>query len=333
MSSLSNPTPGFCPIITLVHLYPQEMSHNGDRGNVLVLQRRMQWRGIPFELVEHHPGDPLPQNIDLIVGGGPQIAGASSVRQDLLRNKELLHECVEAGTAALLIGGSFQLFGNYIELISGETIEGLGIFNMHTVNGGQRFSGNVVATSEIFETIVGFENHSAKTYLSAGLSPLAQVTTGAGNNGVDKTEGARYRHAIGSYLQGPLLPKNPAIADYLIANALEHRLGEIGEMGEMSEMSGLGEQGELIKPGETAGLGEPGQAVGPGGPGETVGLGEPGQAVGPGDPGETVGPGGPVGPVEPGGPIGPVGPRELSPLSNVDDCAARAAVIALTRPR
>jgi len=270
MSSLSNPSPGFCPIITLVHLYPQEMSLNGDRGNVLVLQRRMQWRGIPFVLIEHHPGDPLPQSIDLIVGGGPQITGASSVQQDLLRNKELLHACIESGTAALLIGGSFQLFGNHIELTSGEKIEGLGIFNMHTVNGGQRFSGNVVANSELFGTIVGFENHSAKSYLSAGLSPLAQATTGAGNNGADKSEGARYRHAIGSYLQGPLLPKNPAIADFLIAKALKHRLGEMGEMREQGD---------------------------------------------------------------PSNPEKLIDPSELAPLPHVDDCAARAAVIALTRPR
>ena len=213
------------PTLTLVHLYPSEMSLNGDAGNLLTLLRRMQWRNIPVELVRHQVGDPFPNKADLIIGGGGQLIGPSPVQKDLLRNKDHLQTCIEEGVAALLVYGSYQLFGNYLSTASNETIEGLGIFDMYTVVGEQRFTGNVIALSERFGTIVGFENHSGKTYLAKEQSPLALVKQGAGNNDADKTEGVHHRCAIGTYLFGPLLPKNPAIADYLIAKALEHRLG------------------------------------------------------------------------------------------------------------
>ena len=224
------------PTITLVHLYPNEMSFNGDYGNLLTLMRRLQWRNIPVELIKHRLGDALPDSIDIIVGGGGQIIGPSPVQNDLLSNKSHLQAYIESDTAALLICGSYQLFGSYITTESNESIEGLGIFDMHTEIGEHRLTGNVIAVSERFGTVVGFENHSGKTYLNKGLSPLAMVKQGAGNNDADKTEGVHYRSAIGSYLFGPLLPRNPAIADYLIAKALEHRIGVSFDPGELAPL-------------------------------------------------------------------------------------------------
>jgi len=236
MSTRTDTASSSYPTLALVHLYPCEMSVNGDFGNFLVLLKRMQWRGIPVEVTEYRPGDQFPSQTDLIVGGGPQITGASVVQQDLLRHKDQLRACVESGTAALLVGGSFQLFGNYVETPSKERIEGLGIFDMYTTMGEQRFTGNAIATSELFGTIVGFENHSAKTYLSETQSSFVLMKSGAGNNGADKSEGAHYKHAIGSYLYGPLLPKNPTIADYLIARALEHCLGRPVDPSELAPL-------------------------------------------------------------------------------------------------
>ncbi|MCL1846887.1 MAG: glutamine amidotransferase [Coriobacteriia bacterium] len=214
------------PALTLVQLYPWEMSVNGDAGNLQTLQRRLQWRSIPSKLVRLHPGDPFPSQADLIVGGGGQITSNSPVTSDLLRIKEPLREAIESGVPALVTGGSYQLFGNYLQTIDNRQIEGAAIFNLHTQDNTQRLTGNVIAQSEQFGVIVGFENHSGRTWLGAGINPLARVTQGGGNNNEDKTEGARYHNAVGSYLFGPLLPLNPGIADFLIVKALEHCLGE-----------------------------------------------------------------------------------------------------------
>ncbi len=213
------------PELTVVHLYPHEMDINGDYGNLLTLLKRMQWRGIPVKRVRHNIGDEFPQDADIIFGGGGEITDKSDVHCDILRIKDQLRFVVEQGAATLVFGGSYQLFGSGIKLENSEELEGLGLFDMHTVIEGERFIGNVAAKSDRFGTIVGFENHAGKTYLKERFKPLAQVTKGLGNNGSDSGEGVHYRHAIGSYLYGPLLPKNPAIADYLIHKALEHHLG------------------------------------------------------------------------------------------------------------
>ena len=224
------------PPLTFVHLYPREMNIYGDHGNFLTLQRRMQWRHIPFEVVNYHPGDRFPAQADLIIGGGGQDSGQSIICHDLPRIKEALTEHIESGAAALVVCGTYQLFGNSFKTVGGELIEGLGIFDLHTIGAKQRYIGNIVVESELFGTIVGYENHSGKTYLASGLTPLAKVLQGAGNNGADNTEGVHYQHALGTYIHGPLLPKNPAIADYLIAKALEHRLGRPVDPAELAPL-------------------------------------------------------------------------------------------------
>jgi CobQ-like glutamine amidotransferase family enzyme len=198
------------------------MNIYGDTGNVLTLTRRCQWRGIDYQLINYNPGDPWPAHADLIVGGGGQDSGQSVIQRDLPRIAEPLCAAIDGGAAALAICGTYQLFGNYFEPIDGSRIDGLGILDAHTVAGEERLIGNIVTQSSEFGSLVGYENHSGRTYLGSNLSPLAQVKKGAGNNGEDGFEGARYRNVIATYLHGPLLPKNPALADQLITWGLEH---------------------------------------------------------------------------------------------------------------
>lgn len=214
--------------IKILSLYPRQMNIYGDAGNLQVLTQRSKWRGITTEVVNFGPGDDATQltNVDLILGGGGQDSGQAAVHEDLLRIAPCLHELVEDGVPALVVCGAFQLFGNYFKTYEGEVIEGIGIFDMRTLGYPERRIGNIVINSSDFGEIIGYENHSGKTYLGADLAPLAQVVSGSGNNGEDSTEGARYKNALGTYLHGPLLPKNPHVADYLIATALEHRYGK-----------------------------------------------------------------------------------------------------------
>jgi CobQ-like glutamine amidotransferase family enzyme len=202
------------------------MNIYGDHGNLLTLVRRLQWRGFEVEVFGYHPGGDVPAHADIILGGGGQDSGQSVVKEDLRRIGPTLCEHVEQGVPALVICGAYQLFGNYFQTVGGQNIEGLGIFDLHTVGGKKRLIGNIVTRSERFGEIIGYENHSGKTWLAAGEQPFAQVISGAGNNGEDGTEGIAHRNAIGTYLHGPLLPKNPALADFLIGKALERRYGE-----------------------------------------------------------------------------------------------------------
>jgi CobQ-like glutamine amidotransferase family enzyme len=203
------------------------MNIYGDHGNLLVLARRCQWRGIEVETIGHHPGAVFPEQADIILGGGGQDSGQGRIQADLPRIQGTLTRLVEDGVPALVVCGTYQLFGTYFKTIGGETIEGLGIFDLHTVGGKTRLIGNIVTHSSEFGEIIGYENHSGQTWLGTGMEPLARVVSGAGNNGQDGLEGARYKNALGTYLHGPLLPKNPRIADFLIQKALERRSGTL----------------------------------------------------------------------------------------------------------
>ncbi|HBT95668.1 MAG TPA: glutamine amidotransferase [Coriobacteriia bacterium] len=229
------------PKLTVVHLYPHEMDINGDYGNLLVLLKRLQWRGIPVERVRYNVGDEFPAEPDLIFGAGGEVSAESAVQRDLLRLKERIGNEVEGGAAVLALGGTYQLFGRSIKNAEGEEIEGLGIFDMVTVFEGERFTGNVVAESERFGTVVGFENHSGKSYIGRSDKPFARVLSGNGNNAKDNGEGVQLKSTIGSYLYGPLLPKNPAIADFLIAKALEHKLGSRLDTEELAPLTEIDE--------------------------------------------------------------------------------------------
>lgn len=211
--------------IRLLQLYPSEMNIYGDWGNALTLKKRLEWQGYSVEILEHHPGKPFPKEVDIIVGGGGQDSGQDKIRDDLLKISKNLHKLADDGVPMLMICGLYQLFGRYFETAQGDRIEGIGIFGAHTVGGPKRLIGNIVTKSDLFGEIVGYENHSGLTVLDADQKALAKVVRGAGNNGKDKSEGALYKNVIGSYLHGSLLPKNPAIADWLIEKAVVRKFG------------------------------------------------------------------------------------------------------------
>ena len=217
--------------LRLVHLYPDLMSVYGDRGNVLTLIRRAEWRGIPISVREVSLGDTLdPAEIDLVFFGGGQDREQAAVSPDFLEQKgEAVRQAVLGGAALLSVCGGYQLLGASYTTVDGQQLPGAGLFDVRSVPGPRRHIGNVLVETDLDgerRTLVGFENHSGRTYLGARVKPLGRVIVGAGNNGEDGFEGAVYRGAIGCYLHGSLLPKNPWLADRLLASALAHRLGD-----------------------------------------------------------------------------------------------------------
>ncbi|HSW77515.1 MAG TPA: hypothetical protein VLG36_01825 [Candidatus Chromulinivoraceae bacterium] len=212
--------------LTVLQLYPRDMNIYGDWGNALVLKRRLEWHGYTPKLLEYNPGDIFPTDIDIIVGGGGQDSGQDTVQQDLLAIGTRLHDLADDGTPMLMICGLYQLFGKFFKTQDGHTIEGIGMLDIETHAGPERLIGNIVTKSELFDEIVGYENHSGQTFLGKDVQPLGKVIKGAGNNGQDDTEGARYHNVLASYLHGSLLPKNPAIADFLIEQAAIKKYGD-----------------------------------------------------------------------------------------------------------
>jgi CobQ-like glutamine amidotransferase family enzyme len=207
------------------------MSVYGDRGNVLALVRRAEWRGIEVVVRELSLGDTLdPREADLIFFGGGQDREQAVVSPDFLEQKaQAVCEAVQDGAAVLSVCGGYQLLGQSYTTVDGQELPGAGLFDVRSVPGPKRHIGNVLIETTIDgqpRTLVGFENHSGRTYLGSGVQPLGRAVVGAGNNGEDQTEGAVYRGAIGCYLHGSLLPKNPWLADRLLATALRHALGE-----------------------------------------------------------------------------------------------------------
>lgn len=212
--------------ITLLQLYPRDMNIYGDWGNTLVLKRRLEWHGYRVNLLEYNPGDEFPEQVDLIVGGGGQDSGQTKIGANLLAIAPKLHALADDDVPMLMICGLYQQFGHFFKTKDGTIIKGIGLLDVETVGGDERMIGNIVTTNEEFGLIVGYENHSGLTTLGDGATPLGTVIRGAGNNNRDETEGARYRNVIGTYLHGSLLPKNPAIADWLIERAVTRKYGE-----------------------------------------------------------------------------------------------------------
>lgn len=201
------------------------MNIYGDWGNTLVLKKRLEWRGYNVELLAYNPGDTFPEHVDLIVGGGGQDSGQSRIGADLIRIGPVLKQLADDNVPMLMICGLYQQFGHFFKTKEGEVIQGIGLLDIETCGSDERMIGNIITTSHQFGTIIGYENHSGKTTLGPNAIPLGTVTQGAGNNGVDGTEGARYKQVIGTYLHGSLLPKNPRIADWLIEKAIARRYG------------------------------------------------------------------------------------------------------------
>jgi hypothetical protein len=216
--------------LRLVHLYPDLMSLYGDRGNIISLERRCAWRGLELEVANVSLGDRIdPKATDILFFGGGQDREQDAVSRDLQDGLGgAVAEAVEDGAALLAVCGGYQLLGHYFRTAEGTNIPGTGLFDVHTVAGSKRMVGDVVAEATLDASsfgLVGFENHSGKTFLGTAVEPLARVQVGHGNNGEDHLEGARYKHAVGTYLHGPILPKNPRLADWLILGALRRRVG------------------------------------------------------------------------------------------------------------
>ena len=224
--------------LRLAHLYPDLMNLYGDRGNIMVLQRRCGWRGINLNVEEVRLGEPLEGRPDLIFIGGGQDREQMLVYKDLLDKSDALRELAGAGAVILAICGGYQLLGDRFITHTGEEIEGLGLLDVTTVGGQRRLIGNVVADSELpgsSDVLVGFENHSGKTTLGPAARPLARVRTGFGNNGEDGTEGAWQDSIFGTYLHGSLLPKNPWLADHLISLALGSKYDELTDLAPLDD--------------------------------------------------------------------------------------------------
>lgn len=210
------------------YLYGVEMNIYGDRGNIIALSQRCRWREIAVEVDAVGIGDTLrPGYHDLYFFGGGQDKEQIAVAKDLAGDKaKVLREAIEEGAAALTICGGYQLFGHYYRPHNGPELPGIGVLDVTSEAGPDRFIGNSVVALPDGE-LVGFENHSALTFLGPGCQSLGRVVIGAGNNGRDGTGGAAYKHAYGCYLHGSLLPKNPWFADRLIREALARRHGPV----------------------------------------------------------------------------------------------------------
>jgi CobQ-like glutamine amidotransferase family enzyme len=214
--------------LRIAHLYPDLMSIYGDRGNVLALTQRARWREIAVEVRAYSAGVGFDANWpDLLFFGGGQDQGQDIVGADLQgKNGDAIRRALEGGAAALTICGGYQLFGTEYVPENAPAIPGLGVLDVRTVAGKTRFVGNLVVETPD-GILVGFENHSGKTYLGAKAVPLGAVVVGHGNNGEDHTEGAVQGHIIGTYSHGSCLPKNPWLADKLLAWALSRRHGPV----------------------------------------------------------------------------------------------------------
>jgi lipid II isoglutaminyl synthase (glutamine-hydrolysing) len=216
--------------LRLAHLYSSHMNVYGDRGNVITLAQRCAWRGIDLAVTPVEPGDEIDwAGFDLAFFGGGQDSGQALIADDLLaRQGPGLRAAIEDGLVLLAICGGYQLLGHYFMTHTGERLPGLGALDVHTVGGKQRLIGNIVVEAELGQEtvrLVGFENHSGRTYHGPGVTPMGRVLAGHGDNGEDGLGGAVYRNTFGCYLHGSLLPKNPQLADHLIGLALQRRYG------------------------------------------------------------------------------------------------------------
>jgi len=226
--------------LRVLSLYPEQMNIYADRGNILFLQRRCEWRGIGFAHSGAGPGEGLdPGAHDLIYVGGGQDRDQRSVAADMVASKrEALVAAVEDGAAMLAVCGGYQLLGHSYQL-GEEKLPGLGIADLETVREpGPRLIGNVAIEVDLGggpRILAGFENHGGRTYLGGTAEPLGRVVSGHGNNDRDGSEGVKRANLIGTYLHGPLLPKNGWLADHLIAAALERRYGKRPELEPLSD--------------------------------------------------------------------------------------------------
>lgn len=217
--------------LNICHLYPELLNLYGDRGNIIALKRRCEWRGINVNVFDVSIGDSfVPEQYDIVFLGGGQDYEQEIIQDDLLKNKaQEIKNAIENNKVFLCICGGYQLLGKYYKTWDGKQIQCLEALDLWTVGGKKRMIGNIVYECEFLMSegcdgkIVGFENHSGKTYLGPKVNPLGKVIKGYGNNGEDGYEGAVYKNVYCSYSHGSLLPKNPSLTDHLITLALKEK--------------------------------------------------------------------------------------------------------------
>ena len=213
--------------LRIAHLYPELLNLYGDGGNILVLRKRLEWRGIGCEVREVHIDDrPSFSDVDIVFIGGGSDREQRIVCEHLLAERSELAAYVEDGGVLAAVCGGYQLLGHSY-LMGDEKVEGLSLVDLYTDRGSPRLIGNIAIESRISaQPIVGYENHGGRTHLGEGVEPLGRVVHGHGNDGESGYEGCLYKNIVGTYIHVPLLPKNPGVADYLIGKALERRYGD-----------------------------------------------------------------------------------------------------------
>jgi lipid II isoglutaminyl synthase (glutamine-hydrolysing) len=226
--------------VVVGHLYPDYLNIYADRGNIAVLARRAAWRGHELEVrAVSVREDVRPGEHDLLYIGGGQDREQALVATDLAAKGDQVLEAAAGGCAILAVCGGYQLLGRFYRDRHGAQLPGIGLFPLHTVAGERRMIGDVLLECELEpgerRTLAGFENHAGRTYLDERATPLGRVVAGFGNDGESGYEGCRAGRAIGTYLHGPLLPRNPWLADWLLGQALAHRTGEPPDLGSLAD--------------------------------------------------------------------------------------------------
>ncbi len=231
--------------LVIAHLYPREMNIYGDMGNIITLVKRLEWRGYQAEVRPVEIGGRFDfGQADVVFGGGGQDSGQLIVGPDLVKRATELKAMAQDGAPMLVICGLYQLFGRGFTTMEGQEIPGIGVFKASTIGSRVRMIGNIEIESP-YGRLVGFENHSGQTILERDQNPLGVVKKGFGNNPKSRREGAVSGNAIGTYMHGPVLPKNPALADHLLLEALRRRWG-------VSELDPLGDELEAVAAGVAA---------------------------------------------------------------------------------
>jgi lipid II isoglutaminyl synthase (glutamine-hydrolysing) len=228
--------------IRVAHLYPDYLNIYADRGNIAVLARRAQWRGHELDVAPVSIGDDLrPGAHDLLYIGGGQDREQALVAVDLAAKAESVRAAAAGGTAVLAVCGGYQLLGRFYRDRDGAELPGVGLFPLETIAGETRMIGDVLLDCAwAGRTLAGFENHAGRTALDGGAEPLGRVVSGFGNDGRSGFEGCRVGRAVGTYLHGPLLPRNPWFADWVLGEALAHATG-----GDAAQLQPLADELEL----------------------------------------------------------------------------------------
>ncbi|MBQ6907979.1 MAG: glutamine amidotransferase [Clostridia bacterium] len=213
--------------LEIAHLYPELLNLYGDRGNIISLKKRLEWRGIEVCVKEYGITDEIDfESTDIIFIGGGSDREQLLVQNRLTKIKDKFKQYVENNGVVVAICGGYQLLGHYYKM-NDKNIDGLDILDIYTESGKGRLISNVVINTNFLDRpVVGFENHGGRTYIGKH-DPLGKVVFGNGNNGIDGFEGVVYKNVIGTYLHGPLFPKNPHLCDYVIKKALQNKYGDV----------------------------------------------------------------------------------------------------------